>query len=136
MTVRAHEVLQIHLFLDNRPGILADLCAHLSDRGIDVRAMTASGGAETGEVRIVVDAPDAALAALTTDGIRHATTSCLAIEMPNRPGGLAEVARALSLVGVNIDSIYGSATGESGTALLILDVSDLPTALAIEWPRS
>ncbi len=136
MTIRAERVLQISLFLDNRPGILADLCAHLSDRGIDVRAMNALGGGQTGEVRIVVDTPDSALTALSADGIRYTTRQCLAIEMPNRPGGLAEVARALSLVGVNIDSIYGSSMADTGTALLILDVSDLDTALAVRWARS
>lgn len=133
MTISAREVLEISLFLDNRPGILADLCAHLSERGIDMRAMSARGGAETGEVRLVVDHPDEVLASLEADGIRHSTSPRLQIEMPNRPGGLAEVARALALVGVNIDSIYGSATADTGTALLILDVSDLASALAVSW---
>ena len=53
--------------------------------------------------------------------------------VPKALGGLAEVARALALVGVNIDSIYGSATADTGTALLILDVSDLTSALAVSW---
>lgn len=133
MTIKAHEVVQINLFLDNRPGILADLCAHLSDQEINVRAMTAHGGGDNGEIRIVVDRPERAVAVLAEDDIRTSTAACLAIEMPNRPGAMARVAHALALAGVNIDSIYGSATPRTGSALLILDVSDLAKAMAIEW---
>ncbi len=133
MTITASEVQQINLFLDNRPGILADLCAHLSDQEINVRAMMALGGGDSGEIRIVVNRPDRAVAILAADGVRTTTTACLAIEMPNRPGAMARVAHALAVAGVNIESIYGSATPHTGSALLILDVSDLAKALAIEW---
>jgi hypothetical protein len=49
--------------------------------------------------------------------------------MPNYPGGLAEVARLLSLAGVNIDYIYGSSTAGSSTALGVFGVSDLERAM-------
>jgi hypothetical protein len=49
--------------------------------------------------------------------------------MPNHPGGLAEVARKLSIAGVNIDYIYGSSTAGSRTALGVFGVSDLERAL-------
>ena len=129
MKIACERVQQLTLFLENRPGILADLCAHLCDRGVDVRAMMTLESTDTGAVRIVLDKPDEAREILSADGVAHNTAECLAVQMPNYPGGLAEVARILSLAGVNIDYIYGSSTAGSTTALGIFGVSDLGRAL-------
>ena len=129
MNIACERVQQLTLLLENRPGILADLCAHLCDRGVNVRAMMTLESTDTGAVRIVLDKPDEASEILSKDGVSHSTTECLAVRMPNYPGGLAEVARQLSLAGVNIDYIYGSSTAGSSTALGIFGVSDLERAL-------
>ena len=129
MKIACERVQQLTLFLENRPGILADLCAHLCDRGVNVRAMMTLESTDTGAVRIVLDKPEEASEILSADGVAHSTTECLAVQMPNYPGGLAEVARKLSLAGVNIDYIYGSSTSGSTTALGIFGVSDLERAL-------
>jgi hypothetical protein len=129
MAIECERVRQLTLFLENRPGILADLCAHLCDQGINFRAVMTLDSTDTGAVRIVVDKPDNAEEILTAGGIAHSTTECLAVQMPNYPGGLAEVARQLSVAGVNIDYMYGSSTTGSGTALGIFGVSDLERAL-------
>jgi len=84
---------------------------------------------DTGAVRCVLDKPDKAREILSADGVTHGTTECLAVQMPNYPGGLAEVARLLSIAGVNIDYIYGSSTAGSSTALGIFGVSDLERAV-------
>jgi hypothetical protein len=135
MNVKCKKVEQITVFLDNRPGILADLCAHLSDRGINIRAMSTLENTETGGVRLVVDQPDLAKQTLTEAGVGHATTDCLAIELPNSPGGFGHVARTLSLAGVNINDIYATSQPGSPTALGIFAVSDLDRALNLDWCR-
>ena len=129
MNINSEKVQQLTLFLENRPGILADLCAHLCDRGVNVRAMMTLDSTDTGAVRIVLDRADEAREILSAAGVAHSTKECLAVQMPDHPGGLAEVARMLSLAGVNIDYIYGSTTTGSGTALCIFGVSDLERAL-------
>jgi hypothetical protein len=129
MAIACERVEQLTVILENRPGILADLCAHLSDNGINVRAMMTLEGGDTGGMRMVLDKPDEARETLTAAGVAHSTTECLAVQMPHSPGGLAEIARLLSLAGVNIDYIYGSSTAGSSTALGIFGVSDLERAL-------
>ena len=62
--------------------------------------------------------------------MRYTTATCLALEMPNAPGGFARVARVLALAGINIDSIYASAAPRAGVAFGILGVSDVPIAWA------
>ena len=133
MKFRCTEVEQITLSLENRPGILADLCAHLSDRRVNIRAITALENTEPGAVRLVADDPELTKELLSSAGATHTSTRCLAVEMPNNPGGFAGMARILSLAGINIDYIYASTVPGAGTALGILHVSDLERALALDW---
>jgi hypothetical protein len=129
VAIACERVQQLTLFLENRPGILADLCAHLCDQGVNFRAVMTLDSTDTGAVRAVLDKPDEARAILSAGNVAHSTTECLAVNMPNHPGGLAEVARLLSVAGVNIDYMYGSSTTGSSTALGIFGVSDLERAL-------
>lgn len=133
MNVKCEQVEQISVFLQNRPGILADLCAHLSDHRVNIRAVAVLDNTDTGTVRLVADDPELAKQVLSNAGVNYATGKCLALEMPNDPGGFAEIARALSLAGINIDYIYASAIPGNVSALGIFHVSDLERALTLEW---
>jgi len=133
MKFKCEEVEQLSLTLENRPGILADLCAHLSDRRINIRAITVLDNTDPGTVRLVVDQPKAAQEVLSEAGVAYTSDRCLALRMPNNPGGFAGMAHILSLAGINIDYIYASGLAGTGAALGIFHVSDLERALALEW---
>ncbi|MCP4590507.1 MAG: amino acid-binding protein [bacterium] len=133
MGFKPEQVEQLTVFLENRPGMLADLCAHLADRGISMRAMAVLDNTDSGTVRMVVDDPEAAKTELSDAGVAYTTASCLAVEMPNSPAGFAGIARMLSAAGVNIDYIYASGVPNAGTALGVLHVSDVERAMSIDW---
>jgi hypothetical protein len=133
MKRRCEQVEQITIFLENRPGMLADLCAHLSDLRVNIRAMAVLENTESGSVRLVADDPEAAKAALAEAGVAFTTDQCLALEMPNTPGGFAAMARTLAVAGINIDYIYASVQRGTPTALGIFHVSDPERALALDW---
>jgi len=133
MAVRCEQVEQISIFLENRPGILADLCAHLSDHQVNIRAITVLDNTDSGTVRLVADDPQRARQVLDEAGVNYVTRPCLALEMPNDPGGFAQIARTLSLAGINIDYIYASALPGNPAALGIFHVSDPARALSLEW---
>jgi hypothetical protein len=133
MKPKSQKVEQITVFLENRPGILADLCAHLSERGINIKAISTIDSRDAGTVRLVVEQPEPAKEVLSEARVSYTTTDCLALEMPNDPGGFARIARSLSLAGINIDYIYASGLPGYTTALGIFGVSDLARALTLDW---
>jgi hypothetical protein len=133
MKFKCEEVEQITVFLENRLGILADLCAHLCDRGVNIRAMAVLDGADAGTGRLVADNPDLAKEVLSSAGVAYTTANCLALEMPNNPGGFAGIARTLSRAGVNIDYIYASTLSGTTRALGIFGVSDIERAKSLDW---
>jgi hypothetical protein len=133
MRFKCQKVEQITVFLQNRPGILADLCAHLADHEVNLRAMTTLESTDVGSVRLVVDDPERARRVFDEAGVGHATSECLALEMPNHPGGFADIAHKLALAGINIDFIYASTSPDATSALGVFGVSDLDRALALDW---
>lgn len=133
MRFKCEEVEQLTISLENRPGVLADLCAYLSDRRVNLRAIAVVGNGNTGGGRLVAGDPEQAKQALSDAGVPYTSEKCLALEMPNNPGGLASFARTLSLAGINIDYIYASALADSTRAIGVFGVSDLERALALDW---
>ena len=133
MNFKCEEAEEITVSLEDRPGVLADLCAHLADHRISIRAITVIDGPHTGGARLVVDKPELAKEVLARAGVTCTSTKCLALEMPNNPGGFAGIARILSLAGINIDCIYASALPEAGKALSIFHVPQVERALKLRW---
>lgn len=133
MKYKCEEVEQLTVFLENRPGVLADLCAHLSDSGINIRAISTIDNRDTGSVRLILTDPKAGKEVLAQAGVAYSSCKCLALQMPNDPGGFAGIARTLAMGGINIDYIYASAVAGPGPALGIFGVSDIERALALDW---
>ena len=133
MAITCEKVEQIILFLANRPGVLADVCGHLADRKVNIRAITTVEATEAGVIRLVVDQPQLAKQILSEAGVTYTTSECLVLEMPNHPGGFARIARLLAYQGINIDYIYATTTPSAPAALGILGVSDLGRALTVDW---
>lgn len=133
MRFKSEAVEQISIFLENRPGVVADLCAHLTERNINIRAITVLDTTDIGTVRMVVDDAEKAKEAFAAAGAAYVIVQCLAVEVPNRPGGFAAVARKLSLAGINIEYVYASALENGDRAMGVFRVSDLERALKVDY---
>ena len=78
-------VKQISVFLENKPGRLADFTDILSANNIDMRAMSLAEAADFGIVRIIVDDVYNASTVIKDAGYIFSITKVLAIEMPDQP---------------------------------------------------
>jgi hypothetical protein len=120
---------QITLFAENKPGRLASATKILSENGINVRAFTIADSGEFGIIRFVVDDADASLRHLRRAGFTVSETKVIGLEMPDTPGALFEISRALSDNDINIAYAYTSATPNQ--AILILQTSVLKKAVGL-----
>ena len=110
---------QITVFLENAEGRLAALCRTLSDAGVNMSALTIADTADYGVVRIICDAPDKAIEALGAADFRAVVTKVSAIQVPNRPGGLADLLSVLDDLDLNIEYGYCfSVNGETAVDVL------------------
>jgi len=134
MATRAERLEQISVFLENRPGVIADLCAALTDQEINIRAVSAVDTIDIGMLRMIVDDPEKAKTALQNSGAAHVVMPVVGLPIRNQPGGFAEVARIMSENDVNIEYVYSSAIPGTDRCLGVFRVNDIDKALAISFP--
>jgi hypothetical protein len=124
------EVLQLSVFLENAAGRLAEVAEVLAAEGINIRALSLADMAEFGILRLVVNDTARAHAALKQAGFTANTTPVIAVGIPDAPGGLAAVLRALGSREVAVEYMYAFAGRGDGRATLIFRVADSERALA------
>ena len=119
---------QINVFLENRPGRLERLTRALMQERVNIRAITIADQEGFGVIKLLVDDPDKAYQALRREGFTAYLREVIAVIMNDRPGGLHEVCEVLDREGINIEDAYGFVVQELKTALLVVEVENLPEA--------
>lgn len=123
------KVTQLVLTLQNKPGVLAQVCKVLGDAGVNIDALCAPESPAKGKVRLVVGDVAKAEAALKAAKLRPAKEEAVSITLENKPGALAEAAQKLAGAKVNIKCAYATTSGP-GQAAAILTVSNATKALS------
>jgi hypothetical protein len=113
------KVEQLSVFLENKSGRLADATDVLANDGINIRALSLADTADFGILRLIVDDPEKARVALKAGGFTAAVTEVLAIEVPDKPGGLAGVLAKFSSAGINLEYLYAFVAKRGENAIII-----------------
>ena len=121
-------VKQISIFLENKSGRLAAVSKILGANDINIRALCIADTSDFGILRLIVNDPERAYGVLKDSGFTVSATNVIAVQVPDRPGGLAEVLSVLEEAGLNIEYLYAFVTKVSGQALVILKVEDVDRA--------
>lgn len=129
------KIQQLSLFAENRPGSLRKPCKILADAGIDLLSLTIADTEEFGILRLIVADWQRAQQVLAAAGVVVKTTEVVAIQVPQRPGGLLAVLDALEAASQSIEYMYafaGMCTDRqvSGQAVLVFRFSDPDGAIA------
>jgi hypothetical protein len=120
------KVKQLAVFIENKPGRVSEIADLMGRVGVNIRGFSVSDTAEYGIMRLVVDKPDEARAALKDAGFTVREDEVICVELPDEPGALGKVLLAVSEAGVNIEYVYSLV----GTAV-VLNVSDADRALRL-----
>lgn len=120
---------QISVFLENKPGRLAEITKIIGDAGIDLRAMSLADTTDFGVLRLMVDNPNKAQELLQGAGCAVSVTQVLAVRIADKPGSLARVLEVLAGAGVSVEYAYASITRDKENAYVIFRVDDNKHAL-------
>jgi hypothetical protein len=123
------KITQISVFLENRKGRLAEATRTLGKAGVNIRALTIAETDEFGVLRIVVDTPQKALDALRSGKFVATVTDIVAVEVDDRPGGLASILDSLSDSGLNIEYMYGFLEKKTERAIMVFRFDEPDKAL-------
>ncbi|MDC7286680.1 ACT domain-containing protein [Blautia schinkii] len=124
-------VKQISVFLENKPGRLAEFSDVLSQNDIDLRALSLAEAEDFGIVRIIVDDVYKTSTVLKDANYVFSITKVLAVAIPDEPGGLSKVIRVLGDNDVNVEYMYAFITRKKGLAYMIFRVEDNQKAVHV-----
>jgi hypothetical protein len=123
------KIHQISLFAENKPGHISAPARLLAQEGIDIRALYLADTQEYGILRLIVADWQKAAGLLEAQGFVVKVTEVLAVEVADRPGGLADVLGALDGSGINIEYMYAFPYVRGDQAILIFRFNDPDAAI-------
>ena len=115
---------QISVFLENRTGQLAEITKLLAGNGVDIRAISIAETADYGLARMIVDDAPKASSILLQHGDVLSMTPVWAVEVPDSPGGLADLLGVLAENHIDVEYMYSLFTHCEGKAYMVLRISD------------
>ena len=123
------KVKQISVFIENRSGRLRDVAGVLGKNAINIRALSLADTSDYGILRLIVDKPAEALGVLKNAGFTLSETDVIAVEVSDKPGGLAEVLDVLGDTGINVEYMYAFVEKSSNNAVMIFRIEDVESAI-------
>jgi hypothetical protein len=121
---------QLSVFLENKPGQLKALCQTLAEANLNIVTMTLADTKEFGIARLIFQDWERAKSVLAQAGFAANVAEVLALEVADRPGGLAEVLAAIEETGQNVEYMYALTFGRGDKAVLIFRFDNVDAALA------
>ena len=117
-----NDVKLVAAFAENKPGQVAHFTKILADASINIRWLAVASTGPFGVMKFLVSDPEMACQALKHEGFVVKLVDALAIEVPDKPGGLHAVADCLAKHNINLDNASGYIA--NNRAILVIEVSN------------
>ncbi len=122
---------QISVFLENKPGQLAEFTRLLEENQIDMRALSIAETQDFGILRLIVDDPYKTVNVVKDAGYICAVTPVLAVELSDKPGSLVKLLTALGEGGINVEYSYAFFARKKDVAYMVFRVNDPEKAVGV-----
>ncbi|MGD0577735.1 MAG: amino acid-binding protein [Bryobacteraceae bacterium] len=122
---------QLSLFSENKPGHMIAPCRLLAREGIDIRALSLADTQRFGILRMIVSDWQRAKRLLEDAGSAVKVTEVVAVEVPDRPGGLAGVLDLFEGSRINIEYMYAFPFLRGERAVLIFRFGQPDAAIEV-----
>ena len=125
------KIQQLSVFLENKPGQLRTACDVLARAGINLVTLALADSEQFGILRLIVQDWQKAKIVLEQADCVVKVTEVLAIEVADRPGGLAQILAIVDHAGLNIEYMYAFTEKRGDRALLVFRFTDPDAAVPI-----
>ncbi len=125
------KIRQISVFLENRPGRLAALCRTLAEAGVNLSTLTLANVGGFGLLRLITPDAEKARRVIEQAGYASIVTEVLALQVPDRPGGLASVLQVLEAHNLSVEYMYAFAMRAGGNAIMVFRFENIDHAIAV-----
>jgi hypothetical protein len=125
------KIKQLSLFLENKPGALNRPVRALAAAQHNILALSVAEADQFGILRLIVRDWQGAQELLQKQGFLVKLTDVVAVEVPDRPGGLADILDVLDRAQVNVEFMYAFTEKPLGRAALVFRFDDPDRALGL-----
>ncbi|MCK4805118.1 MAG: ACT domain-containing protein [Spirochaetes bacterium] len=125
------KIRQISVFMENKVGRIMEITEVLAKNNINIRALSLADTSDFGILRMIVDNIEKTLKVLKEKGFIVKDSYVVAVEVPDKPGGLAAVLKVLGKKGINVEYMYAFFEQPENKALLIFRFENPEDAVSI-----
>ncbi|MEF9919235.1 MAG: ACT domain-containing protein [Eubacterium sp.] len=116
-------IRQVSVFIQNQEGKMNSVLKALAKNDINVRSINIAETADYGIMRLILQETEKGLAVLKENNIMANETQVLAVEVPDRPGGLSGLVDLLTAHNINIEYAYSFLPKNTSNAIIICKVN-------------
>ena len=125
------KIHQLSVFLENKPGCLSAPCRVLAEAGINIHTLSLADTKQFGILRLIVRDWKKAKQVLESSGSVVNVAEVLAIEVEDKPGGMAGVLESIERAGLNIEYMYAFTFRSGDKAVLVFRFNDADAAIQV-----
>ncbi len=125
------KVEQISVFLENQPGGLEHVTRVLADADINIRALSLADTSDFGILRLIVNDLESAEKALHAEGFTLKRSHVVAVEIPDRPGGMHSISKVLTNNNINVEYAYAFVERSCENAIIIFKFDDIEAGINV-----
>ncbi len=115
---------QISVFIQNDEGRLAHVLRVLSEADVNIRSLTISETADYGIMRLILQDPVRGLKALKDEHIMANQNNVLAVELPDKPGGMSQLTEILAREQIPVEYAYSFMPQNTSNAIIIFNTKE------------
>ncbi len=123
------KVEQISVFIENKSGRLAEIARILGEAGINIRALSLADTSDFGILRLIVNDRERAKTVLKENGFTVSKTEVVAVEVPDKPGGLYLILKKLESEAINVEYMYAFVERCEENAVIIFRFDETDKAI-------
>jgi hypothetical protein len=125
------KIRQISVFLENKVGRIMEITEILGVHNINIRALSLADTSDFGILRMIVNNIEKAIEVLKEKDIIVKESYVVAVEVPDKPGGLAAVLKILGNENINVEYMYAFFEQPQDKALLIFRFENPDEAVSV-----
>ncbi len=125
------KVEQIAIFLENKSGRLSEITGVLANSNINIRSLSLADTSDFGILRLIVDKVEEAEKVLKEGGFTVGRTQVIAVEVPDKVGGLASVLKVIEAADINVEYMYAFVNKSGENAVMIFRFEEIEEAIRI-----
>jgi hypothetical protein len=122
---------QLSLFLENKPGALSRPVRILARAKFNILTLSIADTNQFGILRLILRDWEKAKKLLEKEGFVVKVTDMVAVEVADRPGGLAEILVVLEKAGVNVEFMYAFTEKRESKAVMVFRFDDPDNAIRV-----